>query len=112
MNIDLKDRKTKPPFLFYVKTNTSDFDYYAFNDFEKAIAKARTLALMEFPIAFILEPFEDQYHEWLMKRTFIYLKDRLEMDDKEMLHCKFYLDAGDCLNISELIEQKQEGEVL
>ncbi len=48
--IILKNRREKPPFLFYVKINTANQDYYAFDDFEDAMNKARVLSIAEYPI--------------------------------------------------------------
>lgn len=98
MKILLKDKKTKPPFLFYVKENRSEFDYYAFNDFEMAMEKARVLSISKFPVSIILEPYQDENGEWKMQRTFRYVEGRCHEDDKLLLHVKFYTDAGNCLN--------------
>lgn len=98
MMIKLKDKTTKPPFNFFVKENTGDFDYYIFDNVEDAMNKARILSLTNFPISIILEPFQNKYGEWKMKRTFVYCKGKCKIDDEELLHCKFYTDAGNCLN--------------
>ena len=37
MIIKLKDKTTKPPFTFFVKENTGDFDYYIFDNVEDAV---------------------------------------------------------------------------
>lgn len=98
MKILLKNKKEKPPFLFYVKENTSSFNYYAFVELEEAMNKAKILSLSGFPIAIVLEPVKNQDGEWIMKRTFVYAKGRCKQDDKLLLHAKFYTDAGECLN--------------
>ena len=96
--IVLKDKKEKPPFKFYVKTNTSNFDYYVYDDFEEAMGKARTLSLMEFPIVVVMEPDKDKNGEWKLVRTFFYVRGKCSEDKTKQLHVKFYTDAGVCLN--------------
>lgn len=99
MKVSLKDKRTKPPFSFYVKENTSSFNYYAFDDFELAMEKARVLSISKFPIAIIMEPYEDEYGEWKMKRIFRFSQGKCKEDEEYLLHAKFYTDVGDCLNL-------------
>lgn len=40
----MRNKKEKPPFMFYVKEDTSTFNYYVFNDFEEAMNKTRVLS--------------------------------------------------------------------
>lgn len=84
--------------MFYVRKNTSNYNYFAFDDFEEAMDKARILSLTEFPIAMVLEPIKNKYDEWIMKRIFIYMQGECWEDGEILLHCKFYTDAGNCLN--------------
>ncbi len=104
MKIVLKDKKTEPSFKYYVKLNTPCFDYYVFDDFEQAMNKARVLSLTEFPIVVVMEPDKDKNGEWMFIQTFIYIQGRCQEDDKKLLHVKFYLDAGECLNYKSISE--------
>lgn len=96
--IILKNRREKPPFLFYVKINTANQDYYAFDDFEDAMNKARVLSIAEYPIVVVLEPIQNNDGEWVMKRIFLYMQGECRENVEILLHCKFYTDAGNCLN--------------
>lgn len=104
MKIQIKDRKTKPPFGFYVKENTSKIDYYVFDGFEEAMEQARLLSLTRFPVSIVLEPYENEYHEWTMKRIFVFYSGECVESEEKMLHVKFYTDAGECLNYDEIIQ--------
>lgn len=61
----------QPDFKYYVKPNTSCYDYYTFQDLEEA---------------------------WRMKEIFIYMKGRAIASERIRLHCSFYLRAGHKLN--------------
>lgn len=58
--IILKNRREKPPFSYYVKINTANQDYYAFDGFEDAMNKARVLSIAEYPIVVVLEPVQNK----------------------------------------------------
>lgn len=101
MRIHLKDKGTKPPFQFFVKENTSCFDYYIFNDFAEAMEQAKLLSQTKFPVSIVLEPYLDEYGEWKMKRPFVFYTGECKEDDAFLLHVKFYTDAGNCLNFEQ-----------
>ena len=109
MYIQLPNKKTKPPFQYFVKENTSNFNYYAFNDIDSALEKARVLSLSKFPISIVLEPYKDSYNEWKMKRTFVFYNGKCEKDEEYLLHVKFYTSAGRCLN-PEMLQLEPESE--
>ena len=69
----------QPDFKYYVKPNTSCYDYYTFQDLEEA------------------EPIETE-DGWRMKEIFIYMKGRAIASERIRLHCSFYLRAGHKLN--------------
>ena len=96
--IVLRDKREEPPFKFYVRTNTSNFDYYVYDDFEEAMGKARTLSITEFPIVVVMEPDKDKNGEWKLVKTFVYVSGRCKEDGTKLLHVKFYTDAGMCIN--------------
>ena len=97
MKIVLKNKSAKPPFQFCVKANTWCSDYYAFNDFEKAMNKARVLSLAEFPIVNVMETYESMFGEWMMRYIFTYIRGTCIEREEPALHAKFYTDAGECL---------------
>lgn len=45
MRITLVNKKEEPPFRFYVKENSSRYDYYVYDDIGAAMQKARTLSV-------------------------------------------------------------------
>nr|DAV32541.1 MAG TPA: hypothetical protein [Caudoviricetes sp.] len=94
----LKNRSERPPFSFYVRENTENYDYYAFDDLNEAMAKARILSLTKYPVVMVMEPWKTKYGEWRMKRTFWYIQGKCREDEAVLLHAKFYTDAGECLN--------------
>ena len=102
MRIILVDKKEEPLFRFYVKENNSQYDYYAYDDIEMAMEKARTLSLEKYPIIMVFEKFQTSDREWKFRRIFMYYAGKCEIDNQIMLHAKFYLDAGECLNITKL----------
>ena len=63
MKILLKNRNERPPFSFYVRENTENYDYYAFNNLNEAMAKARILSLTKYPVVMVMEPWEKQSTE-------------------------------------------------
>ena len=65
----------QPDFKYYVKPNTSCYDYYTFQDLEEACIRAKTLSLTEFPVSLLYEPIETE-DGWRMKEIFIYMKGR------------------------------------
>ena len=62
----------QPDFKYYVKPNTSCYDYYTFQDLEEACIRAKTLSLTEFPVSLLYEPIETE-DGWRMKEIFIYM---------------------------------------
>ena len=50
----------QPDFKYYVKPNTSCYDYYTFQDLEEACIRAKTLSLTEFPVSLLYEPIETE----------------------------------------------------
>lgn len=98
MKIVLKNKSEKPPFRFFVKANTWRSDYYVFNDFEKAMNKARVLSLTKFPIVNVMETYESKIGEWMMRYIFTYIRGKCIEREEPALHAKFYTDAGECLN--------------
>lgn len=94
----IEEQKRKTTVLFYVKINTANQDYYAFDDFEDAMNKARVLSIAEYPIVVVLEPIQNNDGEWVMKRIFLYMQGECRENVEILLHCKFYTDAGNCLN--------------
>lgn len=102
MRITLVNKKEEPPFRFYVKENSSRYDYYVYDDIEAAMQKARTLSLKKYPVTMVMEKFRTAGGEWKFKRIFMFYAGGCEVNNQTMLHAKFYLDAGECLNITEL----------
>ena len=87
----------QPDFKYYVKPNTSCYDYYTFQDLEEACIRAKTLSLTQFPVSLLYEPIETE-DGWRMKEIFIYMKGRAIASERIRLHCSFYLRAGHKLN--------------
>lgn len=100
---NLESKKEKPRFLFFVKPNTANHDYYLYTDFEKAMGKARILSLAEFPLSVVYEPCVDKDGEWHLQETYLYMSGICEMIEhpKMKLHAKFYTEAGKWLNSEE-----------
>ena len=98
MKIELKNKKTKPPFQFFVKENIWNPDYYVYNSFEDAMNKARVLSQTKFPLVNVMEVSEDKYGEWKLNYIFMYMKGECKERNERGLHVKFYTDAGECLN--------------
>lgn len=115
MVYQLVNKCEKPDFLYYVKENTSSFDYYLFHDYEKAMECARILSLTKFPIAIIREPMQDAYGEWHLEQTHSYVKGECHYKDEYVkqcsLHAKFYLDAGEWLNPGDDVQINSDMEV-
>ena len=93
----LEAKYKQPDFKYYVKPNTSCYDYYTFQDLEEACIRAKTLSLTEFPVSLLYEPIETE-DGWRMKEIFIYMKGRAIASERIRLHCSFYLRAGHKLN--------------
>lgn len=103
MKYCLSDKLEKPNFLFLVKLNTSNHDYYLFDNFEKAMEKARVLSLSTFPLSIVYEPCIDKYGEWRLQKTYWYINGECSFEERPRmeLHAKFYTDAGEWLNSEE-----------
>ena len=99
MRITLVNKKEEPPFRFYVKENSSRYDYYVYDDIEAAMQKARIIK--KYPVTMVMENFELRVENG-NSRIFMFYAGECEVNNQTMLHAKFYLDAGECLNITEL----------
>lgn len=100
MKYFLNNKQEEPLFKFLVKINKAEAGYYLFNDVEMAMEKARVLSLAEYPISLIYETVKDEYREWLMKKTFLYIEGKpiFNKDAHNELHVKFYVESGEWLN--------------
>ena len=90
----------QPDFKYYVKPNTSCYDYYTFQDLEEACIRAKTLSLTEFPVSLLYEPIETE-DGWRMKEIFIYMKGRAIASERIRLPCnRNCLLQGTCLEMA------------
>lgn len=100
----MANKETKPGFKFLVKLNKADAGYFLYNSAEKAMEKAKLLSLVEYPISLIYEPVKDNYGEWVMRKTFLYIDGKPTFEDnaRNELHVKSYLESGEWLNPDEI----------
>lgn len=104
MLVKLRSRAEEPPFHFYVKSNTSSNDYYAYDTIEEAMERARVLSLTEYPVAFVAEV-GMLGSEYYLYKIMTYTEGRSEVEnDERMLHVMWYTEAGECLNTSGITE--------
>lgn len=103
MKYILKNKKEEPQFRFFVKLNTSNMDYWLFNDIERALNHARVLSLTSYPISVVYEPVRNADGEWKLQKTYAYFggKCNLIESPKVELHVKFYTQAGEWMNADE-----------
>lgn len=75
-----------------------------YNDAEREMEKVRVLFLAEYPISLIYEPIKNNYGEWVMQKTFLYIDEKPIFNDRvtNELHVKFYLESGEWLNPEEI----------
>lgn len=98
---ELKDKKTEPKFRYMVHV-LGEFDYYLYNEFDKAYEKMKQLAREEKEIAEIMEPyFNTVTREWMTIVSFRASRHgKVEFLKAEPvgLHMKFWMDSGEWKN--------------
>lgn len=104
MKIEIKSRNEEPPFHFYVKSCKSGDDYYVYNTLEEAMERARVLSITEYPVAFVAEV-GMLGNEYYLYKIFTYTEGTSEVEnDEKMLHVMWYTEAGNCLNVGNVVE--------
>lgn len=96
----MKNKTDKPLFEYLVRDNMS-FNYYLFDEFDKALKQAETMSISCGRHVLIYENyFNTKTREWHGCNTFDVVRGEVRYDKhaKIELHIEFYINAGEWMN--------------
>ncbi len=96
----MKNKTDRPLFEYLVRDNMH-FDYYLFDEFDKALKQAEKMSISGNRHILIYENyFNTKTREWHGCNTFDVVEGKVRYDKHAMpdLHLEFYINAGEWMN--------------